>query len=160
MLLNNTLLVWISKRQKTVVTSTYGSKLVAARIAIDLIIEMRYKMRLLGVQLEEQTIILLGDNMSVVLNTTIPSSTLKKKHLSCSYHRIHEATAGKFVKFGHVSSENNFADINTKPLGASAFHCLIDPYFFRSPLHLRIAKGELPDEQDKPPSKGVIEGEL
>ena len=149
MLLNNTPIVWISKRQKTVETSTYGSELVAARIAIDLIIEMRYKMRLLGVRLEEQTI-MLGDNMSVILNTTIPSSTLKKKHLACSYHRIREAIAGRFVKFGHVSSENNFADINTKPLGASAFHRLIAPYFFRSPLHLRIAKGELPDEKDIP----------
>ena len=74
MLLNNTPLVWISKRQKTVETSTYRSELVAARIAIDLIIEMRYKMQLLGVRLEEQTI-MLGDNMPVVLNTTIPSST-------------------------------------------------------------------------------------
>ena len=56
----------------------------------------------------------------------------------------------------------SFADINTKPLGASAFHHLIDPYFCRSPAlhHLRIAKGELPDEQDNPPLKGVIEGEL
>jgi hypothetical protein len=159
MLLNNTPLVWISKRQKTVETSTYGSELVAARIAIDLIIEMRYKLRLLGVQLEEQTV-MLGDNMSVVLNTTIPSSTLKKKHLACSYHRIREAIAGRFVKFGHVRSEHNFADINTKPLGATAFHHLIDPYLFRHPLHLRAAKGELPDENDRPTSKGVIEGEL
>jgi hypothetical protein len=54
MLLNNTPLVWISKRQKTVETSTYGSELVAARIAIDLIIEMRYKLRLLGVRLEDK----------------------------------------------------------------------------------------------------------
>ena len=85
MLLNNSPLVWISIRQKTVETSKYGSELVAARIAIDLIIERRYKMRLLGVQLEEQTIVL-EDKMMAVLNTTIPSPTLKKKHLSCSYH--------------------------------------------------------------------------
>ena len=85
LLLNNTPLVWISKRQKTVETSTYGSELVAARLAIDLIIEMRYKLRMLGVKMEHQTQ-LLGDNLSVVLNTTIPSSNLKKKHLSCAYH--------------------------------------------------------------------------
>ena len=36
MLLNNTPLVWISKRQKTVETSTYGSELVTARITINL----------------------------------------------------------------------------------------------------------------------------
>jgi hypothetical protein len=45
------------ERQKTVETSTYGSELVAARIAIDLIIEMRYKLRLLGVR-REQTVML------------------------------------------------------------------------------------------------------
>jgi hypothetical protein len=147
MLLNNTPLVWISKRQKTVETSTYGSELVAARIAIDLIIEMRYKLRLLGVRLEEQTV-MLGDNMSVVLNTTIPSSSLKKKHLACSYHRIREAIAGRYVKFGHVRSEKNLADVNTKPLDSTAFHRIIDPYLFRNPEHLRVAKGE-----------AVIEGE-
>jgi hypothetical protein len=159
MLLNNTPLVWISKRQKTVETSTYGSELVAARIAIDLVIEMRYKLRLLGVRLEDQTV-MLGDNMSVVLNTTIPSSNLKKKHLACSYHRVREAIAGKFVKFGHVRSEDNLADINTKPLGTLAFHRLIDPYLFRNPVHLRAAKGEFPDATDLLPSKGVIAGEL
>ena len=139
MLLNNTPLVWISKRQKTVETSTYGSELVAARIAIDLIIEMRYKLQLLGVRLEKQTV-LLGDNMSVVLNTTIPSSSLKKKHLACSYHRIREAVAGEYVKFGHINSEFNLADVNTKPLNSIVFHRIVDPYMFRNPVHLHAVK--------------------
>jgi hypothetical protein len=90
MSLNNAPLVWISKRQKTVETSTCGSKLVAARIAIDLVIKMRYKLRLLGVRLEDQTV-MLGDNMLVVLNASVPSSNLKKKHFACSYHRIPDA---------------------------------------------------------------------
>ena len=145
LLINNTPLVWISKRQKTVETSTYGSEMVAARVAIDLIIEMRYKLRMLGVKMEHQTM-LLGDNMSVVLNTTIPSSSLKKKHLGCSYHRIREAIAGKFVIFGHIRSERNLADVGTKPLSNIPFHTLIDPYLFRTPLHLKIAKGLVANE--------------
>ena len=120
-------------------TSTYGSELVAARIAIDLIIEMRYKLRLLGVRLEKLTV-LLGDNMSVVLNTTIPSSSLKKKHLACSYHRIREAIAGKYVKFGHINSEFNLADVNIKPLGANVFHRIVDPYMVWDQVHLHAAK--------------------
>jgi hypothetical protein len=143
LLVNNTPLVWISKRQKTVETSTYGSEMVAARIAIDLIIEMRYKFRMLGIVLEDQTL-MVGDNMSVVLNTTIPSSSLKKKHLACSYHRIREAIAGGFVVFGHIDSEKNLADIGTKPLGPTAFHRLIGPYLFRYPMHLAKAKGISP----------------
>ena len=46
LLINNTPITWMSKRQRTVETSTYGSELVAARIATDLIIEMRYKLRI------------------------------------------------------------------------------------------------------------------
>jgi Reverse transcriptase (RNA-dependent DNA polymerase) len=145
LLVNNTPLVWISKRQKTVESSTYGSELVAARVAIDLIIEMRYKFRMLGVNMEKETL-LVGDNMSVVLNTTIPSSSLKKKHLACSYHRVREAIAGGFVNYGHIPSISNLADIGTKPLSAQVFHRLIDPYLFRYPQHLKEAKGLIANE--------------
>jgi hypothetical protein len=41
-ILNNTPIRWISKRQKTVETSPYGSELVASRIATELILEIRY----------------------------------------------------------------------------------------------------------------------
>jgi len=140
LLVNNTPLVWISKRQKTVETSTYGSELVAARMAVDLIIEIRYKFRMLGIKLEPKTI-MVGDNMSVVLNTTIPSSTLKKKHLGCSYHRVREAIAGDIILYGHIPSEFNLADIGTKPLGFVQLHRLIDPYLFRYPKHLVKEKG-------------------
>ena len=68
LLINNTPLVWISKHQKTVEMSIYGSELVAAQIATELIIEMHYKLRMLGVKVE-RTSLMIGDNMSVVLNT-------------------------------------------------------------------------------------------
>jgi hypothetical protein len=38
---NNTPIKWISKRQKTVERSTYGSELVASRIATETILEVR-----------------------------------------------------------------------------------------------------------------------
>ena len=85
MLVNNTPIQWVSRRLPTVETSTYGSELVAARIAVDMIREMRYKLRMLGIPVEGSSL-LLGDNMSVVVNTTIPSSPIKKKHLACAYH--------------------------------------------------------------------------
>ena len=47
--LNNTPIKWICKRQKTVETSTYGSELVAARIATEVIMDIRYQLRMLGV---------------------------------------------------------------------------------------------------------------
>jgi hypothetical protein len=50
-MINNTPIRWISKRQKTVETSTKGSELVASRVATKLILEIRYMLRLLGVAL-------------------------------------------------------------------------------------------------------------
>jgi hypothetical protein len=74
-MLNNTPIRWVSKRQKTMETSTYGSELVASRVATELILEVRYMLRSLGVALDGPAL-MLGDNMSVVLNTTVPSSVL------------------------------------------------------------------------------------
>jgi hypothetical protein len=69
--------------------------------------------------------------MSVVLNTTIPSSSLKRNiwhaHTTESVKPLPEVR-----KFGHVRSEKNLADINTKPLDATAFHRLVGPYLFRN----------------------------
>ena len=78
--LNNTPIRWYSKRQKTAESSMYGLELVAARIATKLIMELRYTLRILVVLLDRSAL-MLGDNMSVILSTTVPSSVLKKKHL-------------------------------------------------------------------------------
>ena len=79
-MINNIVVKTYSKRQATVESSTYGSELVAARIATDIAIEIRYILHMLGVEIDG-SILMLGDNKSVVINTTIPSSTLKKKML-------------------------------------------------------------------------------
>jgi hypothetical protein len=51
---------------------------VASRVATELIIEIRYMLRSLGVALDGP-VLMLRDNMSAVLNTAVPSSVLKIK---------------------------------------------------------------------------------
>jgi hypothetical protein len=121
---------WYSKRQKTVETSSYGSELVAARVAVDLIIELRYKLRMLGVPVDGPTL-LLGDNNSVVINTTIPSSQLKKKHNAIAYHRVRETIAAKIISFVHIPSATNLADCLTKPVPRTIFQPLVKAVLFR-----------------------------
>jgi hypothetical protein len=86
-MINNTPIRWIPKRQKTVETSTYGSELVVSSVAAELIVEIRYMLRSLGVALDGPAL-MLADSMSVVLNTTFPSSVLKKKHNAIAYHGV------------------------------------------------------------------------
>jgi hypothetical protein len=84
-MLNDTPVRSISNCQKTVEIPTYGSELVASRIATELILEIRYMLQSLGVPLDGPEMMLV-DDMSVVLNTTVPSSVLKKKHYAIAYH--------------------------------------------------------------------------
>jgi hypothetical protein len=72
----NTPVTWVSKHQKTVETSTYGSELVASSIAAELILELRFMLRSWGVDLDRPTL-MSSENMSVVINTTVPSIRLK-----------------------------------------------------------------------------------
>ena len=130
MLLNNTPVSWMSKRQKTVESSTYGSELAASQIAVEQIISLRYFLCMLGVNLEP-TSVLVGDNMAVVLNTTISSSTLKKKHQACNYHKVRESIAARFIRYGHIRSKNTVADLLTKPLASVTFDRLCAQYLFR-----------------------------
>jgi hypothetical protein len=106
-------------------------ELVAARYAIEAIIEMRYKLRMLGFDIRGPSW-LFGDNMSVILNTTMPSSMLKKKHLACSYHRCREAIAASIVRFLHCESRNNISDVMTKPLPPASHHSLMKKVLFRT----------------------------
>jgi hypothetical protein len=127
---------WSSKRQKTVETSSYGSELVAARLAVETVLELRYKLRMLGIPLSGASGVVVpttmyGDNMSVILNTTVPSSQLKKKHNAIAYHRVREAIAAGIVIFRHISTKINFADVLTKPLTTDQFQRAVQPVLFR-----------------------------
>jgi hypothetical protein len=123
---------WISKRQKTVETSMYGSELVVSRIAMDLIVEYRYKFRMLGVPVDGHAL-MLGDNTSVIASTTIPSSPLRKKHNSVAYHRVREAIAAGIIKFAKIDSKDNLSDCLTKPLGPDDFLQLVKRVLFQTP---------------------------
>jgi hypothetical protein len=42
---------------------------------------------------------MLDDDMTEVLNTSVPSSVLKKKHNAMTYHGLREAVAAKVMRF-------------------------------------------------------------
>jgi hypothetical protein len=129
-MLNNTPIRWVSKRQKTLKTSTYGSELVASRVATELILEVRYMLRSFGVALDGPAL-MWDDNVSVVLNTTVPSSVLKKKHNTITNHRVREAIAARIMRFAYIKSEKNVSDVLTKPLSNEKCHYLMKRWLFR-----------------------------
>ena len=57
----------------------------------------------------------MADNMSVVKNTSIPESVLKKKSNSIAYHYVRERAASGSILVRHERTDSNIiADILTK----------------------------------------------
>ena len=76
-MLNKTPIDYFSKKQSTVKTATYGSEFVAARIAMEQIMDLHIMLQYLGVPICEVSY-LFGDNKSVVDTTSIPHFKLHK----------------------------------------------------------------------------------
>ena len=111
--LNKTPIDWYSKKQATVETATFGSEYVAARTAVEQIIELRTTLRYLGVPVCDHSY-LFGDNNSVVGSSTTPDAKLSKRHVMLSFHKVREAIASSMVRFHFIRGETNPADILSK----------------------------------------------
>ncbi len=111
--LNKTPIESFSKRQATVETATYGSEFVAAKTATEQIIDLRNTLRYLGVPINDKSY-LFGDNKSVVTSSTLPHSTLNKRHNILAYHRVREAIAAKILSFHWIQSGYNLSDMLSK----------------------------------------------
>ena len=127
--LNQTPIDAYTKRQSTVETATYGSEFVAARTAVDQIIDIRTTLRYLGVPIRDKSY-MFGDNKSVVTSSTIPNSTISKRHHLASYHRVREAIAAKFISFHWKDGKSNPADILSKHWEFAAVWPMLKPILF------------------------------
>jgi hypothetical protein len=112
---------WYSKRQNTVESSTFGSEFVALKIAVEMNIALRYKIRMMGVPIEEPTNTF-ADNSSVVTNVTIPESTLQKRHNAIAYHKCREECAAGAIRVAFEKGADNCSDGLTKILVGGEFH--------------------------------------
>lgn len=126
---NRAPILWYSKRQNTVETSTFGSEIVALKNAIELIEGLRYKLRMMGVEVDGPTNIYC-DNEAVTKNCSIPESTLKKKHHSIAYHRNREAVAAGTCRIAKEDSATNLADVFTKVMSSFSRNELFDKFMY------------------------------
>jgi hypothetical protein len=127
--LNSTLANWYCKKQATVETATYGAEFVAARIAADQTIDIRITLRYLGVPIIKKSY-LFGDNNAVIISSTLPQSSLKKRHNALSYHRVRECIAAKIFAMFKIPSKFNTADVVSKHCGYQTAYPILKPLLF------------------------------
>ncbi|MGH7955107.1 MAG: Ty1/Copia family ribonuclease HI, partial [Gloeomargaritales cyanobacterium] len=149
---DNALYKYVSKRQGTIESSTFGAEFAAMRVAVEESIAVQNTLRSLGIPTEPVTI--LGDNLSVIHNSTIPGSVLKKKHISIAYHKVRECVAAGIIEVSHITSKDNLADILTKSLGSIIFRQLLSRCMKGQGLGISIITEE--NEDEKRSSKNLI----
>ena len=76
---------------------------------------LKYKLQMMGIPCDEPVYIEV-DNQSVLANTTIPGSALKKNSQSIAYHMIREGAARDEWRTSYVNTHDNEADLLTKQL--------------------------------------------
>lgn len=111
--LNRAPILWYSKKQHSIETSRFGSEFQALKVGMELLIGLRYKVRMMGIPLDGYAHVKV-DNMSVVKNTSVPESQLKKKSNSVAYHFVRQMTAADIARISYEPSETNIADMLTK----------------------------------------------
>ena len=116
--INRAPIMWYSKKQNTVETSTFSSELIALRACLEGIIALRFKLKMFGIPIDGQADVLC-DNQSVVTNTSMVDSKLNKKHNSLAFHAVRWAVAANILRVGKVDTKENLSDAFTKLLTAA-----------------------------------------
>jgi hypothetical protein len=106
---------WLSKKQTSCESSSFGSEFVAMKQCCEYLRGLRYKLRMMGIPCEGPAYIH-GDNQSVLASCGIPDSILKKKSQSIAYHFVREGAARDEWRTSYVNTHDNEADLLTKLL--------------------------------------------
>lgn len=127
--INRAPVIWYSKRQNTVESSTFSSEFIAMKICVEHIIALRHKLRMFGVPVTESAKVLC-DNESVVRNSSKLESILNKKHCALAYHSVRWAVAAGIISIGWVPTDYNIADAMTKRLTANKRESLFSTWTY------------------------------
>jgi hypothetical protein len=118
--LNGDPVSWASKKQRTVALSTCEAELYAEAAAIQEVLWLRGLMKELGLNVRSGSVVY-GDNQSALAVSANGVKSERTKHVDVKYHFITETVESGQVKLKWVPTQQQEADIFTKPLAAPVF---------------------------------------
>ncbi|KAM1350470.1 hypothetical protein ACFX2F_004419 [Malus domestica] len=118
--LKDTAFTWMSKKQPIVTLSTCKAEYVATTSSVCHAIWLRNLLKELSMP-QEELIEIYADNKSAIALAKNPVFHNMSKHIDTHYHYIRECIARKDVQVEYVKSQDQVADIFTKPLKQEDF---------------------------------------
>jgi hypothetical protein len=117
--LGRSLVSWSSKKQTSVALSTAEAEYVAAGQCCAQLLWMRQTLRDFGYNLSK--VPLLCDNESAIRLVDNPVEHSRTKHIDIRHHFLRDHQQKGDIDIFHISTENQLADIFTKPLDEKTF---------------------------------------
>ena len=114
--LSNSPIMWKSKKQTIVATSSAEAEYIAMSIGAKEILWIRRLIEGFGLQQSGPTTVH-SDSMSAIAMVSNPRSGSKTKHIDTKFHHVKDLVNNKVLKLEYVPTERNIADVLTKPLG-------------------------------------------
>jgi hypothetical protein len=95
-------------------TSTFGAEFTALKTAVELAITLRYTLQ--------------WKHHHLSLSTTRECMYKCNQAIALSYHFVRQHQAGKVVEIFHIGTQDNYADLLTKPLNLTALRSLLHEF--------------------------------
>ena len=117
--LGRSLVCWSSKKQNCVSLSTAESEYIAAGSCCAQLLWMKQTLKDYGIHLKQ--VPLYYDNESAIKIANNPVQHSKTKHIEIRHHFLRDHVMKKDIDIIHVNTEEQLADIFTKPLDEKRF---------------------------------------
>ncbi|XP_073030777.1 secreted RxLR effector protein 161-like [Primulina eburnea] len=117
--LGDRLISWFSKKQTSIATSTTEAEYLAAGSCCAQLLWIQQQLKDYGVDAKESPIFC--DNTSTIAITYNPVLHSRTKHIDVRHHFIRDHALKKNIRLEYVSTEQQAADIFTKPLPEAKF---------------------------------------
>jgi hypothetical protein len=110
---------WASKKQNSVALSTAEAEYIVVGHCCAQLLWMRQTLRDYGYKLSK--VPLLCDNESAICMADNPVEHSRTKHIDIQYHFLRDHQQKGDIKIAYVNTQNQIADIFTKPLDEKNF---------------------------------------
>ncbi|XP_073152668.1 secreted RxLR effector protein 161-like [Henckelia pumila] len=117
--LGDRLISWFSKKQTSIATSTTEAEYLAAGSCCAQLLWIQQQLRDYGIK--EQDSPIFCDNTSTIAITYNPILHSRTKHIEVRHHFIRDHALKKNIRLEYISTEQQTADIFTKPLPETKF---------------------------------------
>jgi hypothetical protein len=121
--LGESLVAWISKKQSSISLSSTEAEYIATAECCTQVEWMKQTLQDIKIVFEEPTTIHC-DNTSTISLSKNPVQHSKSKHIPIKYHYLRDQAENKNIKLEYVPTQEQVADIFTKPLSRDVFEYL------------------------------------